>query len=129
MTCSSRWPQPVLADRSWLSRPVSVTQAVNAVLVLAVLFPFLPRIVASTDTQPTFLLAFALTIGVSIAAPTVAGKLYRISLPGITALLLGGFVLYASLVAANAMQAEATIAGRLVSFLQFCAAALLGYAG
>ena len=112
-----------------LNRRMSISAVVNALLVLAVLFPFVPRIVPSTDTQPTFLLVFGLSLAVAVAAPVVSGKLYRVSLPGATALILGALVIYGSLVAANALQDESTIPSRLVSFLQFGAAAVWGYAG
>ena len=116
-------------NRSVLSRPISISSVVNALLVFAVLFPFVPRLVPSSDTQPTFLLAFVLSLVVAVAAPSVGARLYRISLPGATALLFGTVVIYAWLLVANATQEEATIPARLVSFVQFGAAAVWGYAG
>jgi len=95
----------VPGNRSVLSKPISISGVVNALLVFAALFPFVPRLVASSDTQPTFLLTFVVSLAVAVAAPTVGARLYRISLPGATALLFGTVVIYAWLLVANATQA------------------------
>jgi len=84
--------------------------------------------VSSSDTQPMFLLAFALSLAVAVGAPRAGAKLYRISLSSATAWTFAALVIFACLVAANARQDDSTIPARLVSFLQFCAAAVWGYA-
>jgi len=110
-------------------RSISISEIVSALILWTVLVPFVPVLVPASDTQPTFLLVFALALLVAFAFPAAGRKLFRISLPGIISATLAASVLYACLLIANVSQQDSTIPARLVSFLQFSAAAYWGYAG
>jgi hypothetical protein len=110
-----------------LQRPFSISAALNALLVFTVLFPFVPRIVPSSDTQPTFLLGFALSLAVACGAPAVGAKMFRLTLGAVTVLMFGVLVAYSSLLVASATQEGSTIPSRLMSFVQFSAAATWAY--
>lgn len=107
----------------------SLATILNGLLVWAVLFPFIPAIVPSSDTQPVFLLVFILTLLVGFALPSVGSRMFRVSLWGVTLAAVATLVLYALLLFANALEVGATIPSRLFSFVQFSAAALWAYTG
>lgn len=110
-------------------RSVAISGIVNALLVCTVLFPFLPVLIPASDTQPTYVLVFALALALAFAFPAAGQKLFRISLRGVIAATLTASGLYVFLIVANASQQDSTIPSRLISFFQFVAALFWGYAG
>ena len=112
-----------------LRATTSTSDILNALFVWAVLFPFVPVLIPSSDTQPTFLLVLLLAMLISLAFPATGRRLFRLSLPGAIAATLVAVGVYACLVIANLSRADSTIPSRLISFLQFSAAAFWAYAG
>jgi hypothetical protein len=111
-----------------LTRPVSIGRALNALMLLVVLFPFVPAVIRSTDTQPTFIALFMLSLALSIAMPRAGATMYHVSISYIAIGVLAAIAVYTCLLVANATQSGGTLPTRLVAFLQFCAAAVWAYA-
>lgn len=111
-----------------LTRRTGLETVLNGLLVFAVLFPFVPGLVPSSDTQPTFLLLFLIAIAFAFASPAVGERLLRVSTGGAAMLVAIAVVVYAWLVIANTTQDAATLPARVVSFTQFALAVVWGYA-
>jgi hypothetical protein len=111
------------------TRATSLSALLNGLLAWAVLFPFIPSIVPQSDTQPTFLLLFLITVVVSFALPSVGARIFRVSFPSVTLVVVATLTVYCFMLAANAFQQDSTIPSRIFSFAQFAAAALWAYAG
>ena len=112
-----------------LKKSTSVSGLFNIALVWAVFLPFIPVLIPSSDTQPTFLLVFSLAFITSFAFPAAGRKLFHFTLSGTIVALFVASVLYALLLIANLSERDASIPSRLVSFAQFLAAAFWGYSG
>lgn len=106
-----------------------MSSVLNGLLVWAVLLPFIPVLIPSSDTQPTFLLVFALALATSFAFPATGYRLFRFTLSGVVVALVVAAVLYGFLIIANISQQDSSIPSRLVSFAQFSTVAFWGYAG
>lgn len=102
----------------------SIGEVLHLLLLFPVLFPFVPSLIAATDTQPTFLLIFAASVVAAGTSHAVGRDFLRVSLPGVTALAVLGAALAVALFLANALQPDPTIIPRLITFVQFVAAAL-----
>jgi hypothetical protein len=104
-----------------------VSGAINALLVFVVLFPFVPSVVSGTDTQPTFLLFFVMSIVIATTSPHTSLRMYRVTLEWAVGIMAAVLLVYACLLWANALQPRSTIPTRLFAFVQFGAAAAWGY--
>jgi len=111
------------------AKDIPVSSALNGLLVCVVLFPFVPAIIRSSDTQPTFTFVFCIALLTSFALPAVGSRLFHISYWGVTATVTLVFLLYFLLLLANLVDARASIPSRLFSFCQFCAAVVWAYSG
>jgi hypothetical protein len=115
--------------RVWsLQRSFSVGRLLNGLLVLIMLFPFVPAVIRSSDTQPLFLGVFALSLIAAVASPAVGARIFHVSIPRTATLFLVAILLFTFLIVANTTNTGSTLASRLVSFLQFSAAAIWAYA-
>jgi O-antigen ligase len=111
-----------------LKAAIRTRVAVHALLILVVLFPFVPSIVPSSDTQPTFLAVFVVSVAMGLLLPRESQP-YRLSLLGVTTVTLVALVLYAWLVVANATQHQGSLPARLIAFAQFVAAIIWARSG
>jgi hypothetical protein len=96
-------------------------------LMLVVLFPFVPSIIPATDTQPTFLVLLAVSLVLAAMSSTIGLATYRVSLAGAAGVLLVAAILYGCLIVANSVQPDATSLSRFASFLQFAGAVWWAY--
>jgi hypothetical protein len=95
----------------------------NALLAWAVLFPFVPALIRSTDTQPVFLLAFGVAALCALLLPHTGARLFRMSREG--ALFIAAAVAAAtlSIVVGYILGTATPLTTRVFAFMQFCAAA------
>ena len=112
-----------------LKASTSASTVLNGLLVWTVLVPFLPVVIRSSDTQPNFLLVFALALATSFAFPGTGRRLFRFTIPGTALALVVLSTLYGFLLTANIIERDSSIPSRLVSFAQFSAAAFWAYSG
>ena len=108
---------------------IRLSSALNAALVWAVLFPFVPGLVRSSDTQPTFFLVFLVVLLVAFALPSVGRETFHISYWGVTLCAAMLLVLSFLLLFSNGFGTRASIPSRVFSFVQFCAASLWAVSG
>jgi hypothetical protein len=111
-----------------LTQPFPLDRVLNGLLIYTIAFPFVPTLIPGTDTQPLFLLAIAVVIGASLVLPEVGRALFHVSLGGATLFVFGATLLLGLTLAVNLRDDASTLVPRLVSFAQFCAAAVWAYA-
>ncbi len=119
---SNSSPSPYTFDISF--RPGKV---LHNLIFFTILFPFIPSIIPSTDTQPTFFLLFLLSIFYVLIYPKFLHNYYNLSYNKIYLIFsLLGLILFSVLIARLHID-KPTLYTRIISFLQFAAAIFFTY--
>jgi hypothetical protein len=99
----------------------------HSLIFFTILFPFIPTIIPSTDTQPTFFLLFLLSVFYVLVYPKHLHNYYHLNYSKVYLIFsLVGIILVSVLFARFHIDSP-TIWTRIISFLQFAAAIFFTY--
>lgn len=102
-------------------------KVLHSMIFFTILFPFIPSIIPTTDTQPTFFLLFLLSLLYVLINPGIQRNYYHLSYIKIFSLFsLVGLILTSVLIARLHID-QPTLWTRIISFLQFVSAIFFAY--
>jgi hypothetical protein len=106
-----------------LTRRVPLSAILNGALAWAVLFPFVPSVVRTSDTQPLFLLVFLAAVAVALLLPDVGEKVFGVTAAGAAFIAAAVAAATLSIVVSYILGTAAPLPARVFAFVQFAAAA------